>query len=57
MDDLADACVFLMERYSGFEHVNVGSGVEMTIKELAEFVKEVVGFEGKLVWDCSKPDG
>ncbi|CAN7134118.1 unnamed protein product [Brassica rapa subsp. narinosa] len=52
VDDLADACVFLMERYSGFEHVNVGSGVEMTIKELAEFVKEVVGFEGKLVWDC-----
>ncbi|KAG5390781.1 hypothetical protein IGI04_032322, partial [Brassica rapa subsp. trilocularis] len=54
VDDLADACVFLMERYSGFEHVNVGSGVEMTIKELAEFVKEVVGFEGKLVWDCKE---
>ncbi|CAN7058701.1 unnamed protein product [Brassica oleracea var. botrytis] len=57
VDDLADACVFLMERYSGFEHVNVGSGVEVTIKELAELVKEVVGFEGKLVWDCTKPDG
>ncbi|XP_010459407.1 PREDICTED: putative GDP-L-fucose synthase 2 [Camelina sativa] len=57
VDDLADACVFLMDRYSGFEHVNVGSGVEVTIKELAELVKEVVGFKGKLVWDCSKPDG
>ncbi|RID57923.1 hypothetical protein BRARA_F01259 [Brassica rapa] len=57
VDDLADACVFLMEKYSGFEHVNVGSGVEVTIKELAELVKEVVGFEGKLVWDCTKPDG
>nr|VDC65995.1 unnamed protein product [Brassica rapa] len=53
VDDLADACVFLMEKYSGFEHVNVGSGVEVTIKELAELVKEVVGFEGKLVWDYS----
>ncbi|XP_013650819.1 putative GDP-L-fucose synthase 2 [Brassica napus] len=57
VDDLAEACVFLMERYSGFEHVNMGSGVEVTIKELAELVKEVVGFEGNLVWDCSKLDG
>ncbi|KAG7646695.1 NAD-dependent epimerase/dehydratase [Arabidopsis thaliana x Arabidopsis arenosa] len=57
VDDLADACVFLMDQYSGFEHVNVGSGVEVTIKELAELVKEVVGFKGKLVWDTTKPDG
>lgn len=57
VDDLADAVVFLMEKYSGLEHLNVGSGKEVTIKELAELVKEVVGFEGELVWDSSKPDG
>ncbi|CAL5328330.1 unnamed protein product [Camellia sinensis] len=57
VDDLADAVVFLMEKYSGLGHVNVGSGKEVTIKELAELVKEVVGFEGELVWDTSKPDG
>ncbi|PON70390.1 NAD(P)-binding domain containing protein [Parasponia andersonii] len=57
VDDLADGVVFLMENYSGLEHVNVGSGKEVTIKELAELVKEVVGFEGELVWDSSKPDG
>ncbi|PKA50871.1 putative GDP-L-fucose synthase 1 [Apostasia shenzhenica] len=57
VDDLADAVVFLMERYSGLEHVNVGRGREVSIKELAELVKEVVGFRGALVWDSSKPDG
>ena len=57
VDDLADAVVFLMENYSGVEHVNVGSGKEVTIKELAELIKEVVGFEGDLVWDSTKPDG
>ncbi|GFZ06802.1 NAD(P)-binding Rossmann-fold superfamily protein [Actinidia rufa] len=57
VDDLADAVVFLLERYSGFVHVNVGSGKEVTVKELAELVKEVVGFEGDLIWDTSKPDG
>lgn len=57
VDDLADGLVFLMDKYSGLEHVNVGSGKEVTIKELAEMVKEVVGFEGELVWDSSKPDG
>ncbi|XP_058113953.1 GDP-L-fucose synthase 1-like [Magnolia sinica] len=57
VDDLADAVVFLMEEYSGLEHVNVGSGKEVTIKELAEITKEVVGFEGELVWDSTKPDG
>ncbi|KAF5749481.1 putative GDP-L-fucose synthase 2 [Tripterygium wilfordii] len=57
VDDLADGVVFLMDSYSGLEHVNVGSGTEVTIKELAELVKEVVGFEGELVWDSSKPDG
>ncbi|KAJ0647475.1 putative GDP-L-fucose synthase [Helianthus annuus] len=57
VDDLADAVVFLLENYSGLGHVNVGSGKEVSIKELAELVKEVVGFEGALVWDGSKPDG
>lgn len=57
VDDLADAVVFLLDHYSGLEHVNVGSGKEVSIKELAELVKEVVGFKGELVWDSSKPDG
>jgi GDP-L-fucose synthase len=56
-DDLADACLFLMQNYSGNQHVNVGSGKEITIKELAETVKRVVGFSGNLTWDKSKPDG
>ncbi|TXG71550.1 hypothetical protein EZV62_000129 [Acer yangbiense] len=57
VDDLADAVVFMIKNYSGLEHLNVGSGKEVTIKELAELVKEVVGFEGDLVWDSLKPDG
>ncbi|XP_073003966.1 probable GDP-L-fucose synthase 1 [Typha latifolia] len=57
VDDLADGVIFLMDKYSGLEHVNVGSGSEVTIKELAEMVKEVVGFQGQLVWDSTKPDG
>ncbi|KAF2321597.1 hypothetical protein GH714_000576 [Hevea brasiliensis] len=57
VDDLADAVVFLMESYSGLEHVNVGSGKEVTIRELAESMKEVVRFDVELVWDTSKPDG
>ena len=56
-DDLARACVFLMEHYSEEEFVNVGSGSEVTIRELAEMVREVVGFEGEIAWDTSKPDG
>ncbi|XP_009803987.1 putative GDP-L-fucose synthase 2 [Nicotiana tabacum] len=57
VDDLADAVIFLLDNYSDLEHVNVGSGSEVTIKELAELVKEVVGFKGELIWDSSKPDG
>lgn len=57
VDDLADAVMFLMDKYSDFPHVNVGSGSEVTIKNLAELVKEVVGFEGELKWDPTKPDG
>ena len=56
-DDLARACLFLMEHYSGEEFVNVGSGSEVTIRELAEMVREVVGFEGRIAWDSTKPDG
>lgn len=56
-DDLIDACMFLMNHYSGNEFFNVGSGYDLTIKELAELVKEVVGFEGDIVFDTSKPDG
>lgn len=56
-DDCADACVFLMQRYSGHEHVNVGSGEDIAIKELAQLVCEVVGFDGEIRTDTTKPDG
>ncbi|HEX6102558.1 MAG TPA: GDP-L-fucose synthase, partial [Alphaproteobacteria bacterium] len=57
VDDLADALVFLMRQYSGPEHVNVGTGSDVTIRELAELVRKVVGFEGGFRFDSSKPDG
>ena len=57
VDDLADACVFLLRNYSGDAHVNVGSGIETSIRDLASAIAEVVGFEGKLVFDQTKPDG
>jgi len=57
VDDMADACVFLMENYDGEEHVNLGTGEEVSIGELAKLVKEVVRFEGELVFDAGKPDG
>ena len=57
VDDLADACVFLMNHYSGNETVNVGTGKELTIKELTELTAEVIGYKGKINWDPSKPDG
>ena len=57
IDDLADACVFLMLHYSGNETINIGSGNEITIKELTECVKKVVGYEGNVVFDVTKPDG
>jgi GDP-L-fucose synthase len=56
-DDLAEACVYLMETYSDAELVNIGTGIDVTIKELAETVKEIVGFEGSIQWDTSRPDG
>jgi GDP-L-fucose synthase len=57
VDDLANACVFLMKQYDGAEIVNVGWGEDLTIGELAERVGEAVGFKGKIVFDASKPDG
>lgn len=57
VDDCADALVFLMENYSGEEHVNVGSGTDLSIKELAETICRIVGFNGTLDYDTSKPDG
>jgi GDP-L-fucose synthase len=57
VDDLADACVYLMNTYSGNETVNLGTGKELTIKELTELVAKVIGFTGEIKWDHSKPDG
>ena len=57
VDDLADACVFLMRRYSDARHVNVGTGEDLTIRELAELVREVVHPSARLVFDRTKPDG
>ncbi|ATD54255.1 GDP-L-fucose synthase [Clostridium chauvoei] len=57
VDDMADACVFLMENYDGEQHVNIGTGEEVSIRQLAETVKEAVGFEGELVFNTNMPDG
>jgi len=57
VDDMADACVFLMKNYNESEFVNIGTGVDITIKELAETIKEITQFKGQLGWDTSKPDG
>lgn len=57
VDDLADACVFLMNNYNESEIINIGTGEDCTIMELASFVKEIVGYDGEIEWDTSKPDG
>lgn len=57
VDDLADACIFLMENYQNSDIVNIGTGEDITIKELAEMIKEIVGFKGNIINDISKPDG
>ena len=57
VDDMADACVYLLENYSGEQHVNIGTGKEVTIKQLAETVKRTVGFEGDIIWNKDMPDG
>ncbi|MEY2835960.1 MAG: hypothetical protein RLZZ557_1622 [Bacteroidota bacterium] len=56
-DDLADACVYLMEHYDQEGLVNIGTGTDLTITELAMMVKDIVGFDGELIYDASKPDG
>ena len=57
VDDMADACVYLLENYSEEEHVNIGTGMEVTIRQLAETVQKTVGFEGDIIWNKDMPDG
>ena len=56
-DDLADACVFLMDNYNDRELINIGTGEDISIKELAELIKEIIGFEGNIEWNSTMPDG
>lgn len=56
-DDLGDACVFLMNTYNGEQFVNIGSGTDLTIKDLALLIKDIVGYKGEIIHDLSKPDG
>ena len=57
IDDIASACIFLMNHYSGSECINIGTGTEFTIRELAEKIKKIVGFDGEIIHDLTKPDG
>ena len=57
VDDLADACVFLMNHYNDSEIINIGVGKDISIKELALLIKEIVGYKGEIRFDTSKPDG
>ena len=57
VDDLASACLFLLQNYDSSEIINIGTGTDLTIRELAELICEVVGFDGELTWDRSRPDG
>jgi GDP-L-fucose synthase len=57
VDDLASACLFLLEKYDSPEIINVGCGEDISIRELAELICDIVGFEGQLAWDDAKPDG
>lgn len=57
VDDLAEACMFLLRTYDQETCINIGTGTDITIRELAETVSQIVGFEGEIVWDTSKPDG
>lgn len=57
VEDLAEACVFLMENYNESAIINIGIGKDISIKGLAEMIKDLVGFEGEIIWDTSKPDG
>ena len=57
VDDLADACLFLMYNFDEAGFVNIGTGKDLTIKELAEMIKKIIGFDGEIIWDTSKPNG
>jgi GDP-L-fucose synthase len=57
VDDLADACVFVLRHYSGCKFLNVGTGKDITIAEFAQLVADVVGYRGKFIFDASRPDG
>jgi len=57
IEDLADAIVWLMENYNQKQYLNVGTGEDVSMKELAQLIKELVGYEGKLVFDTTKPEG
>jgi GDP-L-fucose synthase len=57
VDDVADALIFLMNTYEGDTHINVGGGVDYSMKQIAEVIAETVGYRGNIVWDTSKPDG
>lgn len=57
VDDMADACVYLLENYSGLTHVNIGTGKEVSIRELAMTIKRIVGYTGEIVWNSEMPDG
>jgi GDP-L-fucose synthase len=57
VDDLARACVHILENYSQEQFINIGSGQEMSVRQLAELMKKIIGFAGEIVWDASKPDG
>lgn len=57
VDDLADACLFLMDNYESSDHINVGSNLEISIKELTEIVKNAIGYTGRIFWDTTRPNG
>ncbi|MCX6730648.1 MAG: GDP-L-fucose synthase [Candidatus Roizmanbacteria bacterium] len=57
VDDMADACVFLMEKYNSREIINIGTGKDLKIRELAQLVKKITGYKGKILWDATKPNG
>jgi len=55
--DMAEACIYLMENYDSGDIINIGTGEDITIRELASLISEVVGYEGEIRWDTSKPEG
>ena len=57
MDDLANACLHLMEHYNEKQFLNMGTGEDIAISELAELIKNIIGYTGEIVWDTTKPDG